>query len=178
MGDEAVAFHPIGAAITALYEEIRMTMRRRSGSILTTFLLIGFVGCGGDDDGVSPEIADLIGTWNATSLTFAEIGGGATVDLIADGGSLTIVFRNNLTYSLTQVIVGPPSANYSEDGTFTVNESVLTVLDDADPLDPTAIQIVTLTSTALTLFLANDEYDFNGDDNDTPASFTLVLVKQ
>ena len=155
-----------------------MIVRRRLGSILTTFLLIGFVGCGSDDDGVSPEIADLIGTWSATSLTFAEIGGTATVDLIAAGDTLSIVFRNNFTYSVAQLITGPPQEDYTEDGTFTLRGNVLTVTDDADPLDPAVIEIVTLTSTALTLFQANDEYDFNGDDNDTPASWTLVFVKQ
>ncbi len=149
------------------------------GSILTAFLLIGLVGCGGDDDdGMSPEVDDLIGTWVATSLTFTEIGGTGTYDDIAAGGSLTIIFRSDLTYSVTQVIAGSPPENYSETGIYTVNGSVLTVTDDTDPLDPTAIEIVTLTSTALTLRIADEEYDFNDDDNDTPATLTIVFVKQ
>ncbi len=154
-----------------------MMARRRLGSILTTFLLIGSVGCGGDDDGMSAEIDDLIGTWNATSLTFEEIGGTGTYDEIAAGGSATLVFRNDLTYSFTQVTPGPPLETYTEDGIYAVTGSVITFTDDADPLDPT-VAVLTLTSTALTLFLADDEYDFNGDDNDTPATFTLVFVKQ
>ena len=154
-----------------------MIVRRRLGSILTAFLLIGLVGCGGDDDnGMSPEIDDLIGTWVATSLVWAEVGGGATDDLTAAGETATLVFRNDLTYSFTQVTLGPPLETRSEDGTYAVTGSVLTVTPDSDGSD--AIEIVTLTSTALTLRLPVDQYDFNDDGNGTPAFFTLVFVKQ
>ena len=148
------------------------------GSILTTFLLIGLVGCGGDDDdGMSPEIDDLIGTWIGTSLLWTEVGGAATFDAIAAGDELTFVVRNDFTYTVTQVDPGPPSqVTFTEDGIFAVNGSVLTLTPDGE--DPVAYEIVTLTSTALTLFLADDEYDFNDDDNDTPATLTIVFVKQ
>ena len=111
-----------------------MTVRRRLGSILTTFLLVGFVGCGDDTPtGINPD--DLIGTWVATSLTFTEIGGTGTYDDIAAGGSLTIVIRSDLTYSLTQVIAGPPPENYSETGMYTVNGNVFTATPDGEGPD-------------------------------------------
>ena len=146
--------------------------------LFSTLVLATVMSACGGDDGVSPENAALIGSWSATSSTFTEVAGGATFDEVAAGLALTIVFRSNLTYTLTEVDPGPPQVTEIEDGTFTVIGTVLTVIPDADPGDVTALEIVTLTSTTLTLFQADGEFDFNDDGIDTPAAFTIVFVRQ
>ena len=88
---------------------------------------VGFVGCGDDTPTDSGPPADLIGTWVATSSTFTEVSGGATVDRIAAGVTLTWVFRSDLTNTVTVVLPGPPEETDIDNGTFTATESVLTV---------------------------------------------------
>ena len=127
---------------------------------------------------VAPALpADLIGTWDATSLVFTPAGGGATADPIADGLALTLVFRSDFTYTITED-PGPPEVVEVENGIVTVAGSVLTLIPDFAPDEAEEFTIQTLTSTDLTISAPNTFYDFNDDDTETPASLTGVFVKQ
>ena len=127
---------------------------------------------------VAPALpADLIGTWDATSLVFTPTGGGATADPISDGLALTLVFRSDFTYTITED-PGPPEVVEVEDGIVTVAGSVLTLIPDAAPDEVEEFTIQTLTSTDLTVSAPNSSYDFNDDGTETPASLTGVFVKQ
>jgi len=149
-------------------------MKPRLGSLLTTLVLLSVSGCGGDDPvGVVATAADMLGTWDIASLTFASVPPGTSVELVSMGASGEIEFRGDGTYTLT--LAGPGEAPEVENGTFSVSGSTLSLIESGEV---TALAIQALTSTAATLFQADDEYDFNDDGFDTPATVTVVLAKQ
>ena len=105
------------------------------------------------------------------------LAGGATADTIADGLVLTLVFRSDFTYTITED-PGPPEVVEVEDGIVTVAGSVLTLIPDSAPEETEDFTIQTLTSTDLTISAPNTSYDFNDDGTETPASLTGTFVKQ
>ena len=127
---------------------------------------------------VAPALpADLIGTWDATSLVFTPTGGGITADPISDGLVLTLVLRNDFTYTITED-PGPPEVVDVEDGIVTVTGSVLTLIPNSAPQETEDFTIQTLTSTDLIVSVTNSSFDFNDDGTETPASLTATFVKQ
>ena len=156
----------------------RMTARSRFGSLLAALLVVSFAGCGDDPVDVMATSDDLLGTWNVTSLVYAPVGGGTSVQAIEPGASAVITFRADLSYTITFTEVGPPQVTDVEDGTFTVMGSVLTLTPDDAPNDPSNLDIQQLTATSVTLFQAVDEFDFDDDGNDEPATTTVMLQKQ
>ncbi len=131
-----------------------------------------------------PPPTNLVGTWDATSITFAPAGGGASVDIIADGVALSVVLRQDFTYTLTETDPGPPQVVDVENGTFTVVGggaggvgALLTLTPTGLPAD-LSLTIQVLTATDMTLFNANDVFDFNDDGTETAASLTAVFVKR
>ena len=125
--------------------------------------------------GVDTEVNELLGTWSIVSLMFAPVGGGSAVDGLA--GTASITFRENLTYTLTFV---EAQVTDVEDGTFSVSGSTLTLVEDDDPtLDPNLLTITSINSTSATLFSEDDEqFDFNDEGEETPATLTVSLQKQ
>ncbi len=156
----------------------RTTVKPRLGVLLAALLLLSFGGCGDDPVGVVATSDDLLGTWNVTSLVYAPVGGGTSVQAIEPGTSGVITFRADLTYTITFAEVGPPQVTDVEDGTFTVMGSVLVITPDDAPNDPSNLDIPELTATSATLFQAVDEFDFDDDGNDEPATTTVMLQKQ
>ena len=129
---------------------------------------------------VAPALpTELIGTWDATSLVFTPDGGGATADPILDGLVLTLVFRDDFTYTITED-EGPPEGVEVENGIVTVTEggSVLTLIPNNAPDEAEDFVIETLTSTDLTVSVASTTFDFNDDGTETPASLAAAFVKQ
>lgn len=126
----------------------------------------------------TPPPPDLIETWEALSLTFTPTGGGASVDPIASGTELTIAFRSDFTYTLTEIDPGPPPSTEVEDGAYTITSGVLTLIPDAFPADAEAFTIDVLTATSLQVSSSNSFFDFNGDGTETPASLVAVFQIQ
>lgn len=127
---------------------------------------------------VAPALpADLIGTWDATALVFTPTGGGATADPISDGLALTLVFRADFTYTITED-PGAPDNPEVEDGILTAAGSVLTLIANSAPDEAENFTIETLTSTDLTVSQADSFYDFNDDDTETSASLSATFVKR
>jgi hypothetical protein len=151
------------------------TLRR-----LSAFVLLAAVAAGCSDS-TAPEditLADLVGTWNATSATFTPVGGGAGVEVVAQGFGLTITVTATGAYTLT--VSFPGEADEVETGTMTVSNGRLTATPN-DPLeDPEVIDIVSLSGDNLTLFFDDEEFDFTDDsiDNETPATLTIVMVRE
>lgn len=156
-----------------------MKKRSRLGLLLAPFLLVILGSCGGDDPlDVQDIIDDLVGTWNITSLTYTPVAGGAGVEALVAGTTGVVVFRQDLTYTITFTETGPPMVTDVEDGTYAVAGDVITIVPDNAPGDPSDLEIVSLAGTSLTLLQSDDEYDFNDDGTDTPATTRVVLQKQ
>lgn len=153
--------------------------RRSCVSILiSSFLCLLLAGCKDDNAMSAAASPELIGTWTATSLTYTPVGGGTAIDVVAEGLGVTAVFRADLTYTFTFVDPGPPVVTEVENGTYSVTGSVVTVVPDNAPGDPSDLEIVSLTSASATLYQAIDEFDFDDDGTESPATTTAVLVRQ
>lgn len=151
-------------------------------SIFVFFLLA----CSSDDDddvmadtGPSFSISELQGTWNATSVTFSFSGQGAVpepsfYDVIAEGGSATLVVQSNGRFTLTVTPAGLDAESFSGRMYFEDGEFFAIQFDDDPPNDPTYFG-ETLSGDTFTLNGGPDtaEWDFDGDGQDEPASVFL-----
>ncbi len=144
---------------------------------LSAFLVLAAVAAGCSDS-TAPEditLAALVGTWSATSATFSEVGGSGFEDAIALGATMSITVGPSGSYSINVTV--PFEDPEVETGTLTVTGGVITATP-TDPLeDPETIEIVSLSGDNLTLFFADEEWDFTDDqiDNETPATLTIVM---
>ncbi len=134
------------------------------------------LGCGGDE-GTGPggiTIADLAGTWDATTATFEGVVGSGFVDVIADGGSVTLTITGDGRF--TFVLTLPGESPETASGTMHFEEDALVMTFDDDPSDPTFF-IFFFSDDTLTL-AGEDEFDFDDDGVDEPAILTLVLQRR
>ena len=134
------------------------------------------LGCGGDE-GTGPggiTIADLAGTWDATTATFVEVVGSGFVDVIADGGSVTLTITGDGRF--TFVLTLPGESPETASGTMHFEEDALVMTFDDDPSDPVFF-IFFFSDDTLTLS-GEDEFDFDDDGVDEPAILTLVLQRR
>ena len=130
-------------------------------------------GCG-DSNGPGTEatINALAGTWNATSLVFTNNANSSeTFDLIADGGSFSITFTAAGGFSGSSTFEGDTD---TFSGTFEVQGSNL-IISETGESGPETIAF-TLSGNTLTLTL-DDEFDFDDDGFDEPATLTITLQR-
>lgn len=113
-----------------------MQMMVRNGVLLFAASVTAFVlsGCG-DDAPTSPTPDDVVGAYEATTLTVTE--GGTTTDVLAEGGSLEITLDGDGSTSGAFVI--PPSFSEtgqeeqaSMEGTWELNGRTVTLDQPAD----------------------------------------------
>jgi hypothetical protein len=122
----------------------------------------------GDSTGV--EVEDLVGTWNATAYRYTNTANTAEqVDLIiTQGASFTMTVSAGGTVSTTfDDGVGGTSSN---SGTLSADGTTLTVAGDAFEAERSG--------DALTLTDATNEYDFDDDGSDDPATLVIQLTRQ
>jgi hypothetical protein len=149
--------------------ENTMASKRRAVSIA---LLLSAAACG--DDSAGPTASQITGTWQATQVEFVRVAAPAvSVDLIAAGGSATLVLASdrNFTYTVTP----PGELTGLETGTWELDGAILT-------MTPTHLTFslqfeVQLSGDTLRLSGADAEYDFDGDHVAEPAKLNLVLVR-
>ena len=130
-------------------------------------------GCG-DSNGPGTEatINALAGTWNATSLVFTNNANSSeTFDLIADGGSFSITFTAAGGFSGSSTFEGDTD---TFSGTFEVQGSNL-IISETGESGPETIAF-TRSGNTLTLTL-DDEFDFDDDGFDEPATLVIVLQR-
>ena len=125
----------------------------------------------GDSTGVEPD--DIAGTWTATSLTATNPENSSEFfDLIAMGGSLTITFRTDGTYTATEVIGG---VTETDSGTYTVSGTTLTVVSPG--ASPLAINAVRDGDMMTLRWTEEDDEDWDDNGTDDPSDFEIVLTR-
>ena len=158
------------------------TLHQILASSIIIFFLIACSSDDGDvmsDEGPSFSISQLQGTWEATSLVFTFSGSGpvpdpSSYDVIADGGSATLVVQSNGRFTLTVRPAGASTESFSGRMYFEEGEFFAIQFDDDPPDDPTYFG-ETLSGNTFTLNGGPDtaEWDFDGDGEDEPASVFL-----
>ena len=150
-----------------------MNWKSRSAAVLAVVAVAACNDSTGAGNGI--EVADLVGTWNATVLEFTnQANTSQKVDLIAMGGSVSMVVSSNGNYALTITFPGDPAE--VEAGTISINGNLLTLTETGE-VDPTEF-VANLSGNTLTLTSSDEEYDFDDDDSDEPASLRVVFAKQ
>ncbi len=146
-------------------------------TLVAPLLAVTFVvGC---DDSIGPDstpeeiAAALAGTWSATSFVFTSKANSAdTYDLIGEGGSFSLTITADGSYSGSFTGAGE---NETFSGTYVAQGTNLILTDDQDPTpDPVAF---TLSGNTLTIIDDDEEFDFDDDGFDEPATLTIVLER-
>jgi len=136
----------------------------------SAILCAAIVACG-ESTGVEPN--DIEGTWTASSFTATNPANAAeSEDFIGAGGSFSITFRADGTYTLTTVEEGETD---TETGTYTVNGNSITIAETGSG-SPTPVT-ATRDGNTMTFTWTDDEIDWDDDGTDDPADFELVLQR-
>lgn len=151
---------------------------------------INFLACsvfGGSDDegfdqfsleGTNVSTSDIAGTWNATRGLFGRSGEGPVVevDVVAEGGSVTLSIQANGRFSVT---VGYMGALDTSTGRFAFDEDLLVISFDDDPEEWEYFSIMhdepNLFIMGGTVYEAFD-YDGDGTDEDSDIDFIFVRI--
>ena len=130
------------------------------------------VGCSDSTSPASPS--DFVGDWLASSYVVTNIANTSqSEDLTALGITLSLMFTET-TYSGTASFPGELAETFS--GTYTISGNELT-LNETGELEPD-MMTYTLSGNTMTLTGNDDEFDFDNDGLDDPATFAMVFQKQ
>ena len=133
------------------------------------------VGC--SDSGNSTGVAspsDFVGDWLASSYVVTNIANTSqSQDLIPLGMTLSITFTET-GYSGTADFPGEATETFS--GTYTIDGNQLT-LNETGQVE-TDTMTYALSGNTMTLSGLDEQYDFDDDGQEDPASFVMVLAKQ
>lgn len=151
-----------------------MTVRRTATVGLVGAAVIA--GCG-DSSGPGSDvtIGDLVGGWNATTVTYtSQLNPGERVDRIAGGGFATLTVADNGGYAF--VLVPPLAVPEVGIGVAVVERGFLLVQNITEP-GVTIAFAVTVANGALGLLSDEPTYDFNGDGEEEPAILQIGLQR-
>ena len=152
---------------------------------LMVVLLILFTACSKDGDEVSISldgpvlsVSDFSGTWNATTAIFENFDGSQRLEIVAEGGSATLVVQTNGRFSLTLNISGLGSEVISGELGFNEDEygERLIVVFDGEPREDYEVFNISLNSGVLSLSGVTT-FDFTGNGTEEPATVDLVMVR-
>lgn len=149
-------------------------------SLLLFLSLLLTAACSSDDEDFSLEgdnfsISDIAGSWIATSAVFDIAGTGPSqrIDVVEEGGTVTLVIQNNGRFTLTVTQVG--EAPEVTTGRLGFDEDLLVVSYDDDP-DEFEFFGSQFSGNNLSI-QGPAEFDFDGDGTDDPARVSLDLVR-
>lgn len=145
----------------------------RLGRFSLPLLLIGAlgVGCDDDDEPIGVTIADLAGTWVATSVVLSN---NAFLpvdpfDLVAVGATVTLTIQNNGNFTFSATNLPAPLSDVNITGTIEITGNNTADIITDDPLDP-APAAFTLSGDNVTLSVPNAELiDFDESGTIEPA---------
>jgi hypothetical protein len=143
---------------------------------LLSIALCGFglaAACGGDGGG-GPSQSELVGTWQVTKCEYVSTQGLGTVDLIAVGGtgSLILTATDTLILYVTPAS-GPPVALLA---TYEIRGTDLMRVTPAGASWYWAFDL-SLSGNTLKLTNGSAQYDFNGDGTPDAAKWNLFMSK-
>ena len=144
-----------------------------------TLLLICLQACeedeGNDLTGSVISISDIQGSWNATRAEFDIAGTGTSmaIDIVAAGGTVTLVIQSNGRFTLTITQTGQTPEIST--GQMSFDEDLLVVEFDDSPGES---EFFGIQSTATTLSInGQTEFDLDDDGTDDPARVELDFVR-
>lgn len=133
-------------------------------------VLGGAISCGGENS-AGPSPSSITGTWQATKVEYVSTTGLGTVDVVALGGSATLVLNADQTFTYVCTL----GATTIEDltGTWDTSDGLTLSMSATNKMQFDA----SLSGNTLTLAGADRGYDFNDDDVWEPAKLNLTLTR-
>jgi len=129
--------------------------------------MVLFTACDKDEGLSSEKVSEIAGTWTATSTSFNG------VDVIEEGGSVTLVIQSNGNFTFT--IMRPGRTDMVFTGKLGFDEKWLAVEYDTNPGE---YEYYDITYDEDNLHIgANSEFDFDGDGTDEAVVFFLEMVR-
>lgn len=156
--------------------------------VMLTLLSMSGLGCntnGSNDEGfdqfalegTNVSISDITGSWNATKGLFGRSGEGPVVevDVVAEGGSITLNIQTNGRFSVS---VGYMGETDTSTGRFAFDEDLLVISFDDDPEEWEYFSIShgepNLSIMGGTVYEA---FDFDGDGTDEDADIDFEFTR-
>jgi hypothetical protein len=134
----------------------------------------GALAAGCSKEGTGPSQAELVGTWQVVKCEYVSTQGLGTVDLIAGGGSGTLVLTTTDSIHLT--VTPATGSPVSFAGTYEVSGIDLMKITPAGVTWYWAFDM-SLSGATLTLNNGSGQYDFNADGQPEPAIWNLTMSK-
>ena len=133
------------------------------------------VGCSDSGDSTGPASpSDFVGDWLATSYVVTSVANTSqSQDLTLLEMTMSITFTET-TYSGTVSFPGEVTETFS--GTYAIEGNQLTLNETGEGTPE--LMTYTLSANTLTLSGDDEQYDFDDDGQEDPATFTMVLAKQ
>ncbi len=127
------------------------------------------------------EISELAGNWEATSAIFVRVSDNLFVDIVADGGSLSLIVQSNRRCTFTVDPVDRAAYTVSGEmfwGNFEGDTALAIVFDDS-PDDRSYFRSHELTDTTFDLGCTSEcgEYDFNNNGTAETADLSFFFVR-
>ena len=149
---------------------IYLTAKKITGLALLFIIVMApltfFIACS-DDEPSTERVAEIAGTWTATSATFNGI------DVIEEGGSVTLTIQNNGRFTFK--IKRPGRDDMVFTGRLGFDEEWLAVEYDTYPGE---YEYYDIEYDAHNLHIgANSEFDFDGDGTDEEVICFLDMVR-
>ena len=147
--------------------------------VLLAMVVLTTAGC---NDSTSPDrttVADLAGTWTATSFVYTSAVNAADQwDLVANGGSLTMVITPAGAFTGTTVMPSTEVMVYT--GTMSVSGSRLTQDFDEEGIPSLVWTMSALVGDTMTLSGAQSPFDFTDDETEDYVTSTMrtTIVRQ
>ncbi len=141
---------------------------RATGHALAISLLLATVAACGGDKATGPSATSIVGTWQAIHVQYLSTTGLGTVDVIAQGGSATLVLNADQTFQYTCAAAGEFLT-----GTWDVSDGLTLAISPTNKMQFDA----SLAGNTLTLSGADREYDFNSDGVREPAKLSITLTR-
>ena len=146
-------------------------MLRLKRVLFATALAAGLAACGGDSTGNSN--VSLLGTWTLTKFEFVNASNSAIKsDLIALGGSGTITFNANASWSVSLTV--PSQGAFTSSGTYTETATTLTIVTNEVPPETS---VFTKGLSAHILTLTGGSATFNFGAGEVPATLNVIATK-
>ena len=138
----------------------------RVARVLAAGAMVVAVAACGDSTGITVE--DLVGTWEATEIVFTNSANPSeSVDVVDLGASLTVTINSAGTVST--VFDDGQGGTDSDSGTLSVDGSTLTIGGETFEAERSG-DVLILTG--------EDQWDFDEDGTEEPATLTIRLVRQ
>ncbi len=147
-------------------------VRTLSTTVLAAALVVG---CSDSTDPGNVGEDDLAGVWTATQFLLASTADPTvTVDRISQGGTYTLTFNADGTFSEAGLFSNPTKTE-SGSGTYVIEGTNLVLTEDIDP--ETFAWGFVLSGNTLTLNSPDEPFDFNEDGVEEAGTLEIVLTR-